>query len=104
MATVTQKVPQLGSELSSSDDNAMIMKQILATHATDSRQVDVKPFLQIIEDIFERADDGIPSIFQVYKPCPLYFYFTWKLVLCIYFTIILKIWFFFFEHLSKLWN
>nr|DAD34397.1 TPA_asm: hypothetical protein HUJ06_005037 [Nelumbo nucifera] len=39
---------------STSDDNAM-MKQILGTHAHDGREVDVKPLLQIVEDIFHRS-------------------------------------------------
>lgn len=40
---------------SSSDDNAM-MKHILATHAPDGTYFDVKPLLQIIEDIMNRAN------------------------------------------------
>ncbi|KAJ0727262.1 putative sieve element occlusion [Helianthus annuus] len=40
---------------SSSDDNAM-MKNILATHAPDGTYFDVKPLLQIIEDIIHRAN------------------------------------------------
>ncbi|KAL7604670.1 protein SIEVE ELEMENT OCCLUSION B [Lactuca sativa] len=39
---------------SSSDDNAM-MKHILATHAPDGSSFDVKPLLQIIDDIMRRA-------------------------------------------------
>ncbi|KAL5797079.1 hypothetical protein ACOSQ2_001899 [Xanthoceras sorbifolium] len=37
-----------------SDDN-MMMKQILATHTPDGREVDVKPVFQLIEDILNRA-------------------------------------------------
>lgn len=63
----TQKVPQSRGDrhfFSSSDDNAM-MKQIQGTHAPDGREVDVKPFLHIIEDIFKRAGFGIPGFMQV---------------------------------------
>ncbi|XP_076909019.1 protein SIEVE ELEMENT OCCLUSION B-like [Bidens hawaiensis] len=45
---------------SSLDDNAL-MKNILATHAPDGTYFDVKPLLQIIEDITHRANlDKIP--------------------------------------------
>lgn len=37
-----------------SDDN-MMMKQILATHTPDGREVDVKPVYRLIEDILKRA-------------------------------------------------
>lgn len=37
-----------------SDDSAM-MKQIHATHAPDGRELDAKPLLNIVEDIFLRA-------------------------------------------------
>ncbi|XP_043726165.1 protein SIEVE ELEMENT OCCLUSION B-like [Telopea speciosissima] len=37
-----------------SDDNVM-MKQILATHAHDGREIDVKPLLQLIEEILQRS-------------------------------------------------
>lgn len=67
MAIVPQKVQPYGrgdrSMFSSSDDNAM-MKQIQATHSPDGREVDVKPLLQITEDIFKRASHGIPGILQ----------------------------------------
>lgn len=74
MALVTQKVPQSRGDrhfFSSSDDNAM-MKQIQATHAPDGREVEVKPFLHIIEDIFKRAGFGIPGFIQV---CTLTLYY-----------------------------
>lgn len=66
MALVTQKVPHSRGDrhfFSSSDDNAM-MKQIQGTHAPDGREVEVKPFLYIIEDIFKRAGFGIPGFIQ----------------------------------------
>ncbi|KAJ4961251.1 hypothetical protein NE237_021161 [Protea cynaroides] len=37
-----------------SDDNVM-MKQILATHAHDGREVDVRPLLELIEEILQRS-------------------------------------------------
>lgn len=46
---------------SSSDDNVM-SKQILATHAPDGREVDVRPLLHIIEDILKRATPSIEAI------------------------------------------
>jgi hypothetical protein len=59
MAVVPAQRPIRGdrSMFSSSDDNAM-MKRILETHAPDGRDVDAKPLLQIIEDIFKRAAPG----------------------------------------------
>jgi len=41
--------------LFSSSDDAAVMKQILATHAPDGREVDVRALLQIVEDILQRA-------------------------------------------------
>ncbi|EEF35451.1 protein SIEVE ELEMENT OCCLUSION B [Ricinus communis] len=46
---------------SSSDDNAMT-KQIQATHSPDGREFDVKPLLNIVEDIFDRAAPAIESL------------------------------------------
>lgn len=37
------------------NDDTTMMKQIQATHAPDGREVDVKPILQVIEDILSRA-------------------------------------------------
>lgn len=47
--------------LSSSDDKAM-MKQIQETHAPDGREIDVKPLLRIVEDIFNRATPSAEAI------------------------------------------
>ncbi|XP_038693169.1 protein SIEVE ELEMENT OCCLUSION B-like [Tripterygium wilfordii] len=44
-----------------SDDNAM-MKQILATHAPDGRQMPVGSLLHVVEDIFQRAHFGLGTI------------------------------------------
>lgn len=41
-----------------SDDSTML-KQIQATHAPDGRDVDVRPILEIIEDVFKRATPSI---------------------------------------------
>lgn len=49
---------------STSDDNAM-MKQIQATHAPDGREVDVKPILAIIEDVFRRSTPTLPGVVHV---------------------------------------
>ena len=46
---------------SSSDDNVM-SKQIQATHAPDDREVDVRPLLHLIEDIFKRATPTTEAI------------------------------------------
>ncbi|CAK7328182.1 unnamed protein product [Dovyalis caffra] len=43
-----------GSMLTMSDDNVM-MKQIVAIHAPDGREVDVKPLLHLVEDILKHA-------------------------------------------------
>ena len=54
-----------GRMLSATDDSAM-MKQVQASHAPDGREVDVRPILSIIEDIFRRATpstiDGVVSV------------------------------------------
>ncbi|KAB2085026.1 hypothetical protein ES319_A05G374200v1 [Gossypium barbadense] len=47
-----------GSMLSMSDDNVM-MKQILATHAPDGREFDVRPLLDLVEDILNRATQHV---------------------------------------------
>lgn len=41
--------------LFSSSDDAIVMKQILATHAPDGREVEVRPILNLVEDILRRA-------------------------------------------------
>ncbi|KAJ0972808.1 hypothetical protein J5N97_020767 [Dioscorea zingiberensis] len=45
--------------LFSSSDDTIVMKQIAATHAPDGREVDVRPILNIIEDILRRATPTI---------------------------------------------
>ncbi|KAJ6321440.1 hypothetical protein OIU77_011503 [Salix suchowensis] len=54
MAVVPQKTRQQRSMFAASDDSVM-MKQIHATHAPDGRELDAKPLLNIVEDIFLRA-------------------------------------------------
>lgn len=49
----------------SSDDNVM-MKQIVATHTPDGREVDVRPLLQIVEDILNRATLNVDAVAPVY--------------------------------------
>ncbi|KAM3751857.1 hypothetical protein ACB098_04G143000 [Castanea mollissima] len=48
---------------SASDDSTM-MKQIQATHAPDGREVDVNPFLHIIEDVLRRANPIVDGGFH----------------------------------------
>ncbi|KAI9177381.1 hypothetical protein LWI28_014490 [Acer negundo] len=48
------------SMMGMSDDN-MMMKQILATHTPDGREVGVKPVFQLIEDILNRATLQVSS-------------------------------------------
>ena len=60
----TTRMPKSRSDrhlFSTSDDNAM-MRQILATHAPDGREFDVKPVLNIIEDVMHRAAPTIPGM------------------------------------------
>ena len=69
MALVTQKVPQSRGDrhlFLSSNDNGM-MKEIQATNAPDGQEVNVnvKPFLNIIEGIFKRSGFGILGFVQV---------------------------------------
>ncbi|XP_038880149.1 protein SIEVE ELEMENT OCCLUSION B-like isoform X4 [Benincasa hispida] len=65
MAAYTRPVPkthQLAKNdrrmLSASDDNAMT-KQVVATHAPDGREVNVKPILLIVEEVIRRATPDI---------------------------------------------
>lgn len=48
---------------SASDDTAMT-KQILATHAPIDGHIDIRPLLNVVQDIFERAASLIPAIVQ----------------------------------------
>lgn len=47
-----------------SDDSAM-MKQIQSTHSPDGREVEVKPILQVIEDVLHHANPSIDSVIKV---------------------------------------
>jgi hypothetical protein len=64
MAAEPQKLPQLTG---SSPDNDAMMKRFLETHAPNGGEIeiDVKPLLHFIEDIFHRAEAGIPGILHV---------------------------------------
>ncbi|XP_030531296.1 protein SIEVE ELEMENT OCCLUSION B-like [Rhodamnia argentea] len=57
------KVQQKGGHrmFAVSDDSAM-MKQIQATHSPDSREVNVKPILSLIESIFRHATPSIDGV------------------------------------------
>ncbi|XP_042413443.1 protein SIEVE ELEMENT OCCLUSION B-like [Zingiber officinale] len=57
MATTTAKLHLIKSDrhlFSASDDSAVI-KQIVATHSPDGRDVDTRPLMHLIEDILRRA-------------------------------------------------
>lgn len=47
-----------------SDDTTM-MKQIQATHTPDGREVEVKPIVQVIEDILNHATPAIDGTLYV---------------------------------------
>ncbi|KAE8696168.1 hypothetical protein F3Y22_tig00110676pilonHSYRG00156 [Hibiscus syriacus] len=47
--------------LGMSEDNVM-MNQILATHAPDGREIDVRPLLYLVEDILNRATEHVDVI------------------------------------------
>ncbi|GKV37162.1 hypothetical protein SLEP1_g45221 [Rubroshorea leprosula] len=55
--------PKRGSliMLSASDDT-MMLKQIQATHSPDGREINVKPLLLIVEDIFKQSTPAIDAI------------------------------------------
>ncbi|XP_074274367.1 protein SIEVE ELEMENT OCCLUSION B-like [Silene latifolia] len=48
---------------STSDDTAMV-SQLKATHSPDGRDIDIKPLLHIIEDVFSRAQPNTPAPVQ----------------------------------------
>lgn len=48
--------------LFSSSDDATVMKQILATHAPDGREVEVRPILKLVEDILRRATPTVVMV------------------------------------------
>ncbi|GAB4829293.1 hypothetical protein Ancab_018961 [Ancistrocladus abbreviatus] len=53
---------------STSDDN-VVLNQIVATHAPDGRDIDVKPLLLVIKDIFHLATSIIPGEAQISCKC-----------------------------------
>ncbi|KAF5459975.1 hypothetical protein F2P56_019879 [Juglans regia] len=67
ITTTTKQAPKTDYQrhwmFAESDDKAML-KQIEETHFPDNREFDVKPIIQIIEDILRRATssfDGVPK-------------------------------------------
>ena len=52
---------------SASDDSAM-MKQIQSTHTPDGRVVDVKPIIQIIENVLRHVTPNIDHVLNVVLP------------------------------------
>lgn len=67
MASVPRKMQSRASRniFSASDDTTMT-KHILATHAPVSEYIEVRPLLNVVQDIFDRAASLIPAIVQVY--------------------------------------
>lgn len=68
ITTTTKQAPKTDYQrhwlFAESDDRAML-KQIEETHFPDNREFDVKPIIQIIEDILRRATpsfDGVPKV------------------------------------------
>ncbi|XP_059638526.1 protein SIEVE ELEMENT OCCLUSION B-like [Cornus florida] len=55
------KSPDRRSMFVSSDDSIM-MRQILATHAPDGREVNVKPLLYVVEDILRRSTLNVDGL------------------------------------------
>ncbi|XP_039133185.1 protein SIEVE ELEMENT OCCLUSION B-like [Dioscorea cayenensis subsp. rotundata] len=53
--------------LFSSSDDATVMKQILATHAPDGREVEVRPILKLVEDILRRATPTVVMVPQAHE-------------------------------------
>ncbi|XP_039133186.1 LOW QUALITY PROTEIN: protein SIEVE ELEMENT OCCLUSION B-like [Dioscorea cayenensis subsp. rotundata] len=53
--------------LFSSSDDAIVMKQILATHAPDGREVEVRPILNLVEDILRRATPTAVMVPQAHE-------------------------------------
>ncbi|XP_028752331.1 protein SIEVE ELEMENT OCCLUSION B-like [Neltuma alba] len=49
--------------LSASEDNAL-MQQVVATHAPVDGHIDVRPLLNVVQDIFHRITTAIPPVFQ----------------------------------------
>lgn len=58
---------------SASDDTVMI-KQIRATHAPIDGHVDVRPLLNVVQDIFHRSAYLIPDTVQVCVCCVCVYY------------------------------
>lgn len=57
-----------GNSIFSASDNNVIMTQVISTHLPDGTDVDVKPFLHIVQDILRHATinaDPISSVFYV---------------------------------------
>ncbi|KAF8399816.1 hypothetical protein HHK36_015687 [Tetracentron sinense] len=46
----------------STSDDSVMLKQIQATHLPDGREVDVKPLLQLVEDVLHRAAPNIDAV------------------------------------------
>lgn len=61
-----EAITRSGRRMFSASDDSAMLKQVQATHAPDGREVDVRPILSIIEDIFRRATpSGIDEVVNV---------------------------------------
>jgi hypothetical protein len=49
----------------SASDDTVMTKQIRATHAPIEEHVDVRPLLNVVQDVFRHAASLIPDIVQV---------------------------------------
>ncbi|KAK1289855.1 hypothetical protein QJS10_CPB18g00602 [Acorus calamus] len=60
-ATPHQKMQLIKSErhLFSSSDDSMVMRQIIATHSPDGRDIDTRPLLHVIEEVLHRATPSV---------------------------------------------
>ncbi|MQL74562.1 hypothetical protein Taro_006919 [Colocasia esculenta] len=61
----TQQLIKSERHFFSSSDDSAIMKQILATHHPDGRDVDCRPLLNVIEDIFLRSTPTVAPVLAV---------------------------------------
>ncbi|KAG9446472.1 hypothetical protein H6P81_012600 [Aristolochia fimbriata] len=61
MAVAPQKTQLIRGDrhMFSASDDSVVMKQILATHSPDGRDVDVRPLLHVVEDVLHRANPAV---------------------------------------------
>jgi hypothetical protein len=79
----------------SASDDTVMTKQIRATHAPIEEHVDVRPLLNVVQDIFRQAASLIPDIAQVCvtSVCVIlteYHFAFWLLLTMFMFVAVLK--------------